>query len=237
MAHFNLDDYTTVADRIKKFWSEHPEGRIATRLEANTPDLKAFVVFAEVFKDCKDEKPWATGLAEEHFLNTGPNQTSPIENCETSAIGRALANAGYATSSADRPSREEMEKVNRGASQAPQTPPEGPTAYAGARQTQSAPTGDKRRVTSGELAYYQFAEELNLKSAEPNSFMTDVVGKMAKWEVSPKQISAVEKTAFKILSEAGFDPKGEKERLSTAVASVAEAFAPTEAPSFDDEPF
>lgn len=121
--------------------------------------------------------------------------------------------------------------------QASERPSEGPTAYAGARQTQSAPTGDKRRVTSEELAYYQFAEELNLKSAEPNSFMTDVVGKMAKWEVSPKQIAAVEKTAFKILSEAGFDPKGERQRLSTAVASVAEAFAPTEATFDNEEPF
>jgi hypothetical protein len=39
------------------------------------------------------------------------NQSSALENCETSAIGRALANAGY--SGNKRTSREEMEKVQR----------------------------------------------------------------------------------------------------------------------------
>ena len=54
--------------------------------------------------------PWATGLAEETVQGRGVNATSALENCETSAIGRALANAGYATKG-KRASREEMAKV------------------------------------------------------------------------------------------------------------------------------
>jgi hypothetical protein len=49
-------------------------------------------------------------LAEETVQGRGVNATSALENCETSAIGRALANAGYATKG-KRASREEMSKV------------------------------------------------------------------------------------------------------------------------------
>jgi hypothetical protein len=124
MAHFNLDNYVTVAERITQFWAQHPEGRIETRLEHVSTDSRLFAVWAAVYKNASDEKPWATGLAEEHFGQSGPNQTSPLENCESSAIGRALANAGYATTAEGRPSREEMQKVAYGSSN------EAPRAYA-----------------------------------------------------------------------------------------------------------
>jgi len=124
MAHFNLDNYVTVAERITQFWGQHPNGRIETRLEHVSTDSRLFAVWAAVYKDAADEKPWATGLAEEHFGQSGPNQTSPLENCESSAIGRALANAGYATTAEGRPSREEMQKVAYGSSS------EAPRAYA-----------------------------------------------------------------------------------------------------------
>jgi hypothetical protein len=57
-----------------------------------------------------DAYPWATGLAYEMVTDRGVNQTSALENCETSAIGRALANAGYAAKG-KRPSQSEMAKV------------------------------------------------------------------------------------------------------------------------------
>jgi hypothetical protein len=57
-----------------------------------------------------DANPWATGLAYEMVTDRGVNQTSALENCETSAIGRALANAGYAAKG-KRPSQSEMAKV------------------------------------------------------------------------------------------------------------------------------
>ena len=105
---FNLDDYETVEERLTKFWKDNPDGRINTALlEANTT---RFIVRAEIFRTEADPNAWSSGLAEETVQGRGVNATSALENCETSAIGRALANAGYATKG-KRASREEMTKV------------------------------------------------------------------------------------------------------------------------------
>jgi hypothetical protein len=69
-----------------------------------------YIVKAYLFKTTNDSLSWATGYAEEKITDRGVNSTSALENCETSAIGRALANAGYAAKG-KRPSREEMSKV------------------------------------------------------------------------------------------------------------------------------
>lgn len=107
---FNLNDYETVESRLIKFWKEYPDGRIETELlEANT---NRFIVTARIFRTEVDPKPWSVGHAEETVSARGVNSTSALENCETSAIGRALANAGFATTG-KRPSREEMVKVAR----------------------------------------------------------------------------------------------------------------------------
>ena len=72
-----------------------------------------FIVEASIFRTEADARPWTTGLAEETIQGRGVNATSALENCETSVIGRALANAGYATKG-KRASREEMSKVAKG---------------------------------------------------------------------------------------------------------------------------
>ena len=105
---FNLEDYETVEDRLTKFWKDHPDGRIETALVEST--LQRFIVKASVFRTEVDAQAWTTGFAEETVSTRGVNSTSALENCETSAIGRALSNAGYATKG-KRPSREEMSKV------------------------------------------------------------------------------------------------------------------------------
>ena len=105
---FNLDDYETVEERLVKFWKDHPDGQIHTKLLENT--ASRFIVEASIFRTEADVRPWTTGLAEETVQGRGVNATSALENCETSAIGRALANAGYATKG-KRASREEMGKV------------------------------------------------------------------------------------------------------------------------------
>ena len=111
---FNPLDYDPVEKRLgakadaKSFWEDYPEGRIETKLLSHT--LNQFIVFAAIYRDSADVQPWATGLAEEKESIKGVNSTSALENCETSAIGRALANAGYAPKG-KRPSREEMSKV------------------------------------------------------------------------------------------------------------------------------
>lgn len=107
---FNLENYETVEDRLRRFWADHPEGRVSTSIH-HYDDSK--VVFrAEVFLHKDDQHPVATGYAEEVRGASPVNKTSHVENAETSAIGRALANCNYAPKGA-RPSREEMSKVQR----------------------------------------------------------------------------------------------------------------------------
>lgn len=108
---FNLDDYEPVEVRLDKYWKEHPDGRIETELLEASKDR--FIVLARIYRTEADAKAWTTGIAEETVATRGVNQTSALENCETSAIGRALANAGYATKG-KRPSQQEMQKVVKG---------------------------------------------------------------------------------------------------------------------------
>ena len=105
---FNLEDYETVEERLIKFWKDHPDGRIATQLLDSSNGR--YIVQAYIYRTEVDQHPWSSGLAEETVQGRGVNATSALENCETSAIGRALASAGYATKG-KRPSREEMAKV------------------------------------------------------------------------------------------------------------------------------
>jgi hypothetical protein len=105
---FNLADYEPVEVRLEKFIKDYPAFRISTELEV--VEASRYIVKAYLYKDASDGVAWATGYAEETVTSRGVNQTSALENCETSAIGRALANAGYAPKG-KRPSREEMSKV------------------------------------------------------------------------------------------------------------------------------
>jgi hypothetical protein len=105
---FNLADYETVETRLEKWHAQFPDGRLETELvEASNT---RFIVVCKLFKTEADVKPCASGIASETISDRGVNATSALENCETSAIGRALANAGFAAKG-KRASREEMVKV------------------------------------------------------------------------------------------------------------------------------
>jgi hypothetical protein len=123
---FNLADYVTVAERLEKFWAQYPDGRIDTALVSNAGGK--VVIKASVYRDIADPAPTATGHAHEVEGQGMVNTTSAMENCETSAVGRALALMGYEIKKGIA-SREEM----AAAQQRPQTPPQTPR--------QSAPQG------------------------------------------------------------------------------------------------
>lgn len=92
MANFNLDDYVTVNERVEKFYADYPSGTIETEITSNI-DSKV-IIKASVYR-CQDDRRPCTGHAMEVEGTTYINKTSHIENCETSAVGRALAFMGY----------------------------------------------------------------------------------------------------------------------------------------------
>ena len=104
------DEYDQVEDRLAKFWENNPNGRIFTEHLSISPDHQSIVVRALIYKDIEDINPVATGIAQDQQGPKGANITSWIENAETSAIGRGLANwFGYTAKA--RPSVTEMQKV------------------------------------------------------------------------------------------------------------------------------
>ena len=114
-----MDDYEPVESRLARFWEDYPCGRIDTWM--NKFENGQVVFCASLYRTCdEDEMAFSKGWAHEVMTERGVNSTSFVENCETSAIGRALANANYAPKGA-RPSREEMAKVERGKRKPPAT--------------------------------------------------------------------------------------------------------------------
>ena len=105
---FNINDYETVEVRLGKFIADYPDFMVHTELLEHSE--KRFIVLAKIYRTCVDSHPFATGLAYEIISDRGVNSTSALENAETSAIGRSLANAGYAAKG-KRPSQSEMAKV------------------------------------------------------------------------------------------------------------------------------
>ena len=112
MPKFNIDNYELVEDRLKKFWKDNPNARINTDVVGNSDDGTMVIVKAELFINKEDTQPIATGLAQEtKGLGGFANNEAWLENCEYSAIGRALANWKYQGSKKPRPTQEEMKKV------------------------------------------------------------------------------------------------------------------------------
>lgn len=112
MAGYNPDDYELVEVRLERFWKDNPDGKIKTKLIESSENGQMVICHAEVYEHKEDTEPKATGIAQEYQDDKSfANRTSWMEVCETSAIGRALANWKYQGSKKARPSQEEMSKV------------------------------------------------------------------------------------------------------------------------------
>ena len=105
---FNLDEYTTVRERVIEFWKRNPNGRIETEILEWSD--KRFIVAARLYRNVEDAKPFSTGLANEVITDKGVNKDFALENGATSAIGIACANANIGIDK-HKASREEMQKV------------------------------------------------------------------------------------------------------------------------------
>lgn len=120
---FNLDSYETVKERKKRFYAAHPDGRILVQIDNEDIEEKA-LVRATIYLNREDHEkglPRSHGYALEirdkelsknkygkEFESV--NFSSWVENCEESAVGRALDNAGFGS---DKASRDEMQKAQR----------------------------------------------------------------------------------------------------------------------------
>lgn len=112
MANFDLKDYIPVSERLEKFYADFPNGRVNTFIVEHSLADGFVLIKASVFRDRDDAEPSATGHAFEIRGDSYINKTSHVENCETSAVGRALALLGYEIKKGIA-SREEMGKVER----------------------------------------------------------------------------------------------------------------------------
>jgi len=131
---FNPADYAEVAERLPLFWKDCPRGRIITEIIVD--DGTRIVMKASLYADIADPVPTTTGFAEEVRGSSMVNKTSALENCETSAAGRALANYQYQGSN-KRASLEEMVKVYRQGGEPSASGPTTTTNSAAPARTQS----------------------------------------------------------------------------------------------------
>ena len=112
MANFDLSKYIPVHARIAEFYEKYPEGRIVTEIIRLNEDSGFVCIKAGAYRNRDDAEPSSTGHAFEIRGQGYVNTTSFIENGETSAVGRALANLGFKIDNGIA-SREEMQKVER----------------------------------------------------------------------------------------------------------------------------
>ena len=110
-------DYAKVADRIKFFWEENPNGKIDTEREDISENKVRFI--ARIWRDSKVILDLATVGTDINIVKLTANATASAdaakkgdkenEKLETVAVGRALAMLGY-LASGEVASREEMEQ-------------------------------------------------------------------------------------------------------------------------------
>lgn len=110
MAEISLENYEPVDERIARFKADHPNFRVLTEESHDgEPGATRWIVKASVWRDAENTGlPDGTGYAFEIDGKGMTQRTAALETCETSAIGRALANLGYAGNR--KVTREEMVK-------------------------------------------------------------------------------------------------------------------------------
>ena len=89
-----VTQYAEVNQRIKAFRMVYPDGFIITDLVSNDNGVCVFKASVGYYEN-GDPRTLGTGTAYEKESSSFINKTSYIENCETSAVGRALGMAGF----------------------------------------------------------------------------------------------------------------------------------------------
>ena len=111
--NIHVNDYYTVAERMVEFNKHCPNGSIRTEILCS-PDVihncKRWVVKAIIVMDMEEMPDMEfTAHAEEVVGSSNINRASALENCETSAIGRALGFAGFLNDGGGIPTAEDIQ--------------------------------------------------------------------------------------------------------------------------------
>lgn len=181
---FDINAYETVAERLQKAHADHPDLRIITKILDTVRDpqtlrplqyiVESSVYYGDVLK--------AVDVAEEMVGSSPVNKYSALENCSTSAAGRALSLAGYLgvdpnSKKPTRPTRNEMEKVDRAKKAETEKPVESPENIALAEEAilkiQKATTRDELKDL-----YNKYQKQHHIKIG--TTFVLDAIGKQLK---------------------------------------------------------
>ncbi|MDT5157809.1 MAG: hypothetical protein QOC61_1416 [Acidobacteriota bacterium] len=163
---FNPDEYITVHERIEKFYSRFPQGRIITSIIEHSAETGFILIRAEIYRDPEDVLPAATGHAYE-LRSAGHVQAgSYVEVCETSSVGRALALLGFEV----RRGVASREEVIRGAKKqqaaAVSAPPERRAPPPPERAAATTPTTETEASPDLDAQILRAAEELGYDAAK-----------------------------------------------------------------------
>jgi hypothetical protein len=182
MANFNIDEYATVNERIQEFYKKHKDGAIQTEIVSNQNGIIIFKAY--VYKTPEDTRP-TIGHAMEKEGSTFINKTSHIENCETSAVGRALALMGFCIKKSIA-SKEEVQNAQLNQKTTPpklppKTPPKKetpPPKITGINQTQQkqlfAIAGNDAKVVKDVLLKHNLTQTKEILTSEFESYCKEV---------------------------------------------------------------
>jgi hypothetical protein len=118
-ANDRLKDYIQVNDRIAAFWKKYPNGRLHSEIVKWEDGI--LIMRALAWRDINDQFPAAVGHAYEKEGSSYINNSSILENAETSVYGRVLAALGFEISKS-MASREEVANAMKQQEEAAQEP-------------------------------------------------------------------------------------------------------------------
>ena len=180
--------YAEVNQRILAFWSLFPEGRIVTDKVMDDGQRCEFKCY--VFRDEADEKPATTGHAYE-VKQGNVNSTSYVENCETSAIGRALGLLGIGATTAIASADEVLNAMAQQEAQQSQSKPRSRQQRA-SRHTPAAQQESPRKQTFTRIADLKAQAIANgIKEEGVNDWFEAKFGKAGMNRLTNEQLQEV----------------------------------------------